>query len=175
MLLALVVAASLEAPASPSVELTRTGARTAPVPAVPRSLSDVAREMREGRRATGGFSAVESTVPRLPIDPGFLLVGEERPREEPEVAPEPEPAGYVSNEITGWGGGWWGPPPRRRPPHVSHHGPGVAGRRRGPDGRGGGASSAAAPPRHTGARTPEPSGRFREAPRPLLHAGRAPG
>lgn len=131
MFLALVIAAAVEAPPGPSVQLTRTGAAGAPVNAGPRSLSDVAREMRDGRRATGGFSAVESTVPRVAIDPRLLYVEEEeRRREEPEVPPEPEPAGYVSNEIYGWGGGGWGPPPRRRPPHVSHHRPNVAGPRR---------------------------------------------
>jgi hypothetical protein len=80
--------------------------------------------MREGRKAAGGFSAVETTVPREPVDLRFVPWEEEEVRGEPEVVPEPQPPGIVSNEIYGgWGGGGWSPvPPRRRLPHVSHHG-----------------------------------------------------
>ena len=123
MLLALVVATTLEAGATPSpaVELTRAGTTAASVSAAPRSLSDVARELREGRKATGGFSAVETTVRREPVDLRFVSWDEEEDRNEPEVVPEPQPPG-VSNEIYGWGGGGWGPVASPRRPHVSHHG-----------------------------------------------------
>ena len=67
MLIALAVLAALEA-APPTVELTRSGAGAGPpVSAAPRTLSDVARELREGRHAVGGFSAVETTVSRGPV------------------------------------------------------------------------------------------------------------
>jgi hypothetical protein len=124
MLLALVVATALEAGTTPSpaVELTRTGTTAASVSAAPRSLSDVARELREGRKATGGFSAVETTVRREPVDLRFVSWDEEEDRNEPEVVPEPQPPGIVSNEIYGWGGGGWGPVTSPRRPHVSHHG-----------------------------------------------------
>lgn len=161
MFLALVAAAVLETPPSPAVELTRSGLPGTPVAASPRTLSDVAREMRDGRRATGGFSAVESTVPRTAFDPWLLRVAveEERRREEPEPVPEGEAAGYASNEIYGWGGGWWGPPPRRRPPHVSHRGPNGVGRRReGGGGRSGGGD--VRPPVRAGASTSSYSSRF---------------
>lgn len=125
MLLALVVATALEAATPQTVQLTPAGNAGAPVSAARRSLSDVARELREGRKATGGFSAVETTVPREPVDLRFVPWEEEEVRE-PDVVPEPQPPGVVSNEIYGgWGGGGWAPvPPRRRPPHVSHHGSG---------------------------------------------------
>lgn len=124
MLLALVVATALETATPRTVELTATGNAGAPVSAARRTLSDVARELREGRKATGGFSAVETTLPREPVDLRFVQWEEEEVRGEPEVVPEPQPPGIVSNEIYGgWGGGGWAPvPPRRRPPHVSHYG-----------------------------------------------------
>jgi hypothetical protein len=124
MFLALIVATALGAPAAPpTVEVARTGSAGSPVSAAPRSLSDVARELREGRKATGGFSAVETTVPRHPVDLRFVTWEEEEVREEPEVVPEPSPPGVISNEIYGWGGGGWASvPPRRRPPHVTHFG-----------------------------------------------------
>lgn len=125
MLLALVVATALEAATLPTVELTPTGNTGAPVSAARRTLSDLARELREGRKATGGFSAVETTVPREPVDLRFVPWEEEEVRGEPEVVPEPQPPGIVSNESYGWGGGGWSSPvpPRRRPPNVSHNGP----------------------------------------------------
>ena len=127
MLVALAVLAALEAtPASAAVELTRAGAAGAPVSAAPRTLADVAREMREGRRAVGGFSAVETTVSRGPVVlPAFEWADEDM-RSEPEVAPEPEPPGDVVPFVSGYGGwygGGWGGAPHRRPPHVRHHGP----------------------------------------------------
>jgi len=124
MLLALVVATALEAATPPTVELTPAGRMSAPVSAARRSLSDVARDLREGRKATGGFSAVETTVPREAVDLRFVSWEEEEVRGEPDVVPEPQPPGIVSNDIYGWGGGGWSPaPPRRRPPHVSRYGP----------------------------------------------------
>jgi len=155
MFLALVAAVVLASPPSASVEMTRSGVPGAPVSAAPRSLSDVAREMREGRRATGGFSAVESTLPRTAIDPRLLYVEEELRREEPEVATEPGPSGYVSNDIYGWGGGGWSGPPRRRPPQVSHHGLNGVDRR-----RAGGGGSVARPPIRAGASVSSYGSRF---------------
>ena len=118
MLAALAVLAVLDATA-PTVELTLTGGGGAPVDAAPRSLSDVARERREGRKAVGGFSAVETTVTH-----GAVAFPHDEPAEEEivERQPEPEPVqppAYVEPYVSGWGG-WWGGPPRRRPPHVSH-------------------------------------------------------
>lgn len=124
MFLALAVATALEAATPQTVELTPAGHSGAPVSTARRTLSDVARELREGRKATGGFSAAETTVPREPVDLRFVPWEEEEVRGEPEVAPEPQPPGIVSNESYGWGGGGWSPvPPPRRPPNIAHHGP----------------------------------------------------
>ncbi|HVO49865.1 MAG TPA: hypothetical protein VMV60_02640 [Thermoanaerobaculia bacterium] len=121
MLIALAVLAALEtaSPApSPVVEVTLTGAAGAPVSAAPRTLSDVARERREGRKAVGGFSAAETTVSRAPVRFPAFAWAEEETTPEPEVVPGPEtPEPYV----TGWGvwpGGWIGGASRPRP-HVS--------------------------------------------------------
>jgi len=123
MLLALVVLTALEAATPQTVELKPAGNAGVPVSAARRSLSDVGRELREGRKATGGFSAVETTVPREPVDLRFVAWEEDEVRGEPDVVPEPQPPGIVSNEIYGWGGGGWVPAPSpRRPPHVSHYG-----------------------------------------------------
>ncbi len=127
MLVALAALAVLEAaaPLPPAaVELMRAGVAGAPVSAAPRTLSDVAREMRDGRRAVGGFSAVETTVSRGPVVLPALEWEDEDMRSEPEVAPEPEPPGDVVPYVSGYGGwygGGWGGAPHRRPPHVSHH------------------------------------------------------
>lgn len=51
MLLALVVATALEAAPAQMVELTPVANAGAPVSAARRSLSDVGRELREGRKA----------------------------------------------------------------------------------------------------------------------------
>ena len=85
MLMALALLAAIEAVPSPTVSLTLTGETDRPpVSATPRSLSDVARELREGRKAVGGFSAVESTVPQ---SLSYFI-----PTFEPEpVTTEPEP------------------------------------------------------------------------------------
>jgi hypothetical protein len=129
MLIALAVLAALETAAPPAVVMTRSGAAGAPVTAAPRTLSDVAIEMREGRRAVGGFSAVETTVSRGPLLlPSFEW--EEETRHEPEVVPEPQPGGEVPN-VSGWGGwygGGTGGAPRRRPVQPSRftHASGLA-------------------------------------------------
>ena len=129
MLIALAVLAALETAAPPAVEMTRSGAAGAPVSAAPRSLTDVAREIREGRRAVGGFSAVETTVSREPLLlPSFEW--EENTRREPEVVPEPQPGGEVPY-VSGWGGwygGGTGGMPRRHPVEPSRfkHAAGIA-------------------------------------------------
>jgi hypothetical protein len=109
MLMALALLAAIEAAPSPTVSLTLTGgADRAPVSATPRSLSDVARELREGRKAVGGFSAMESTVaspvPQSPSDVSPVF--------EPEpvaAAPQPEvvseqPPMYAPDYLPAWVG-----------------------------------------------------------------------
>ena len=127
MLIALAVLAALETAAPPAVEMTRSGAAAAPVSAAPRSLTDVAREIREGRRAVGGFSAAATTVPREPLLLPSFEWEEER---EPEVVPEPQPGGEVPY-VSGWGGwygGGTGGMPRRHPVEPSRfkHAAGIA-------------------------------------------------
>jgi hypothetical protein len=106
MLMALALLAAIDAVPSPTVSLTLTGgADRTPVSATPRSLSDVARELREGRKAVGGFSAVESTVPQSLGD--FIPAFEPEPlttEPEPEVVTEAPPV-YVPNYIPVWYGG----------------------------------------------------------------------
>jgi hypothetical protein len=60
--MAVALLALVESAPSSRVELVLTGASGSPVSAAPRTLSDVAREPRQGRRAVGGFSAIETTV-----------------------------------------------------------------------------------------------------------------
>jgi hypothetical protein len=124
MLIALAVLAALETAAPPAVEMTLTGAGGPPVSMARRTLSDVARERREGRTAVGGFSAVETTVPREPFALPAFTWDEEETRPEPEAVPEPQPPASAVAYVPGYGGwtsgGWGGAPPRRRPPHVSH-------------------------------------------------------
>ena len=120
MLMALVLLAAIDAVPSSTVSLTLTGdPDRPPVSAAPRTLSDVARELREGRKAVGGFSAVESTVPRS-LD-GFI------PTFEPElVAREPEPEVpveapqqvYIETYIPAWYGGG-----QRIGHHLRQHAP----------------------------------------------------
>ena len=105
MLMALAVLALIDAAPSPTVELALTGTGNTPVSAAPRSLSDVARELREGRKAVGGFSAVETTVPqhlrRIPP----VEWEEEVIEPEPEVVNEPEPP-----EVAPYVPVWYGAP-----------------------------------------------------------------
>jgi hypothetical protein len=106
MLMALALLAAIDAVPSPTVSLTLTGETARPpVSATRRSLSDVARELREGRKAVGGFSAVESTVPqsRSAFLPAFELEPD-RTEPEPEVVVEPPPV-YVPTYIPVWYGG----------------------------------------------------------------------
>jgi hypothetical protein len=105
MLMALALLAAIEVSA-PTVSLTLTGeTNRPPVSATPRSLSDVARELRKGRKAVGGFSAVESSVPqsRIVFIPLSLPEPEEADRE-PEVVTEVQPA-YVPTYVPVWFGG----------------------------------------------------------------------
>jgi hypothetical protein len=105
MLMALAVLAVIDAVPSPVVEITLTGAGGTPVSAVPRSLSDVARERREGKKGVGGFSAVETTVPRgLGTDIPPVEWEEEATEAEPEVVNEPLPA-YLPTYVPAWYGG----------------------------------------------------------------------
>ena len=96
MLMALVLLAAIDAVPSPTVSLTLTGgAEREPVSATPRSLSDVAHELREGRKAVGGFSAAESTVPQSRNV--YIPVFEPEPEmtePEPEVVTDVQPV-YV--------------------------------------------------------------------------------
>src|SRR5512141_1115459 len=91
MLMAFVLLAAIDAAPSSTVSLTLTGETDRPpVSATPRSLSDVARELRAGRKAVGGFSAAESTLPRTLSD--FVPTFEPEPdttEPEPEVVEAP--------------------------------------------------------------------------------------
>ena len=106
MLMALALLAAIEAVPPPTVSLTLTGETDRPpVSATPRSLSDVARELREGRKAVGNFSAVESTVPQSRS--AFIPAFEPEPDTtelEPEVVTEALPV-YVPTYIPAWYGG----------------------------------------------------------------------
>jgi len=107
MFMALILLAAIDAVPAPTVSLTLVGdSDRPPVSATPRSLSDVARELREGRKAVGNFSAAETTVPqsRSTFVPAF--------EPEPDVTePEPEPEAvaeapvYVSAYPPVWYGG----------------------------------------------------------------------
>lgn len=119
MLIAFVLIAAIDAAPPPTVTLVLTGTSGAsPVSAEPRSLSDVARELREGRKATASFSAVETTVPR---HVAFLSQPyREEPEPEPESGPEvvvEQPQVYVPSYYPyGYGGSL---PPRRYRPRAS--------------------------------------------------------
>ena len=123
MLMALALLAAIDAVPQPVVEVTLTGERGAPVSAEPRTLSDVARERREGRKAVGGFSAVETTVPRSPERALPPLEWEREPAEpEPEIPNEPPPAydsvWYGGYPVYGGYPGYGGHRPRL-PSHVA--------------------------------------------------------
>jgi hypothetical protein len=148
MLPALVLLAAIEGVAPATVSLTLTGTSgSTPVSAERRSLSDVARELREGRRGVGSFSAVETTLPqRLSVfSPTYESESDVPPA---ETAPEdvvPQPPAYAPAYFP-WGYGGSLPPRRFRPRasvHVSGSGSppsGSAPRR---------PASGAAEPRHT--------------------------
>ncbi len=120
MLMALVLLAAIDAVPSSTVSLTLTGETDKPpVSATPRSLSDVARELREGRKAVGNFSAAESTVPRTLSD--FVPTFEPEPdTTEPEVVVEASPV-YLPTYLPAW----YGPPRKsgrlhhRTAPHLA--------------------------------------------------------
>ena len=106
MLMALALLAAIDAVPSPTVSLTLLGGPDrAPVSATPRSLSDVARELREGRKAVGGFSAAESTVPQRlsTFTPTFELEAVTA-EPEPEVVSEAQPV-YAPTYLPVWYGG----------------------------------------------------------------------
>src|SRR5664279_5608243 len=104
MLTALAILAVIEAIPASRVEVALTGVDSAPVSAAPRSLSDVARERREGRKGVGSFSAVETTVPRnLGGEPPALFWEEPEAAPEPEVVVEPPPT-YVQAYVPSYGG-----------------------------------------------------------------------
>ncbi len=105
MLMALALLAAIEAAPPPTVSLILSGDNDRPpVSAAPRSLSDVARELRKGRKAVGGFSAFESTVPqRLDV---FVPIYEPEPETtEPEPEVVAEAPVYVPSYLPGWSGG----------------------------------------------------------------------
>jgi hypothetical protein len=120
MLMALALLAAIEAVPSPTVSLTLTGETDRPpVSATPRSLSDVARELREGRKAVGGFSAVESTVPQsrsvyIPAFEPEPVAAEPEP-EVPVEAPQPV---YIETYTPAWYGGG-----QRIGHHLRQHAP----------------------------------------------------
>jgi hypothetical protein len=126
MLMALALLAVVEAASPPRVEVTLTGAAGAPVSAAPRGLSDVARELREGRKAVGGFSAVETTVPRsLRVGIPTFDWEDEPAAAEPEVVTQPGPA-YVTTFVpAGYGGGTTRRAVRRRSASLAVPGPGL--------------------------------------------------
>jgi hypothetical protein len=95
---ALALLAVVESASPPRVDLVLTGAAGTPVSAAPRSLSDLARELREGRKAVGGFSAIRTTVPgssRVAI-PAFVR---EVPSDGSAAETEPEPVAQPAPEI----------------------------------------------------------------------------
>lgn len=108
MLMALALLAVIDAVPPPVVEVTFTGEGAAPVSAEPRTLSDVARERKEGRKAVGGFSAVETTVPRSSSRYVPPVEWEtEKTEAEPEAVDEP-PSAYVPTYVPAWYGGYPG-------------------------------------------------------------------
>jgi hypothetical protein len=119
------------------VLIVATDTAPAPVPAVPRSLSDYALEHRgllrdaktEPGKGGGSFSAAETTIPREPYT--FVAMAEVTERE-PEPEP-PEPAAVVEPGMYGpmwWVGGGGGRRVNARMhPHPAPH---VAARRLAP-------------------------------------------
>ena len=110
--MALALLAVIDAVPPAVVEVTFTGEGGKPVSAEPRSLSDVARERKEGRKAVGGFSAVETTVPRsssryVPPVERETEESEAEPEIEPEAVEEP-PSFYEPMYAPTWYGGYPG-------------------------------------------------------------------
>jgi hypothetical protein len=106
MLMALALLAAIDAVPASTVSLTLSGETDRPpVSAARRSLSDVARELRAGRKAVGGFSAAESTLPQSQIVFVPMIAPELETREpEPEVVTEAQPV-YVPTYLPVWFGG----------------------------------------------------------------------
>ena len=106
MLMALILLAAIDAVPSPTVSLTLTGdSDRPPVSATPRSLSDVARELREGRKAVGNFSAAETTVPQTRST--FLPAFESEP-DVTESEPEPEAVAEAPVYVPAYPPVWFG-------------------------------------------------------------------
>jgi hypothetical protein len=122
MLTALALLAAIDAVPPSTVSLTLSGEKDRPpVSAARRSLSDVARELRAGRKAVGSFSAAESTLPQSRVV--FVPALEPEPvavEPELEVVPEVQPV-YVPNYVPVWFGGRQkiGHPHRRHTAHLS--------------------------------------------------------
>ena len=136
MLMVLALLAAIDAVPSSTVSLTLSGeSDRAPVSAARRSLSDVARELRAGRKAVGSFSAAESTLPQSRIVFVPMIAPELETREpEPEVVPEAEPV-YVPEYLPTWYGGGQKIPRRhhhRAAAHAATPRPGPANRLSGP-------------------------------------------
>ncbi len=106
MLMALALLAAIDAVPSSTVSLILSGETDRPpVSAARRSLSDVARELRAGRKAVGSFSAAETTLPQSRIVFVPMIAPElERQEPEPEVVPEARPV-YVPTYLPTWFGG----------------------------------------------------------------------
>jgi hypothetical protein len=151
VLLEIAAVAVLGTSAPSTVELTVTGPPGPPVAMGPRTLSDVARERREGRRAVGGFSAAETTVPRVPVDLSGFNWDEDTARREPDVEPQAPAPPYVLPYADMWYGGGYGGGAKHRRPHVVHHGTRPTGRPFGrPDARLSPRPGSGASPRPTG-------------------------
>src|ERR1700690_46030 len=108
MLMALILLAAIDAVPSPTVSLTLTGdSDRPPVSATPRSLSDLARELREGRKAVGNFSAAETTVPQRRS--AYLPAFEPEPDvTEPEPEPGPEAVTEAPDYVPAYPPVWFG-------------------------------------------------------------------
>ena len=106
MLMVLALLASVDSVPPLTVSLIRSGETDRPpVSATPRSLSDVASELRKGRKAVGGFSAVESTLPQSrSVSMPVFEPEPEMPMPEPGVVAQESPV-YIPYYGSAWGGG----------------------------------------------------------------------